>query len=77
MQRNDTFTYLTRIIRKPKNSLKTLGIKDKDNNNKKTYYERVEIERELIQCDRRRFLNGKDSLVYRDKITKVLSKDEI
>ena len=49
------FSYLTRMLGKPKNTLKKLRIRNESNNGIKTCYEREEIEDELIQFNRKHF----------------------
>ena len=72
LQQNDTFAYLTRMISKPKNSLKKLRIVDEENKAMKTCYERRDIENELIRFNCKHFSKAKETPVYMDKIYKAL-----
>ena len=77
MQRNDTFSYLTRTLGKPKNSLKKLRIHNESKSRMNTSYEREEIEKELIQFNRNHFSKAKETAAYKNKIIKALNKDEV
>ena len=77
MQRNNTFSYLTRTLGKPKNSLKKLRIHNESKSRMNTSYEREEIEKELIQFNRNHFSKAKETAAYKNKIIKALNKDEV
>ena len=77
MRRNNTFSYLTRMVGKPKNSLLKLHVIDPRTKEMKTCYGQKEIESALTQHNRRHSSKAKNTPVYRDKITKVLHRDEV
>ena len=77
MRRNNTFSYLIRMVGKPKNSLLKIHVIDSRTKEMKTYYGQKEIESVLIQYNRCHFSKAKKIPVYRDKITKVLHRDEV
>ena len=75
--RNNTFTYLTRHIGKPKNALTKLRAQESNNSKLQTYYERKEIESKLIMHNRKHFSKAKDTKVYKNRIIKALNQNEI
>ena len=77
MKRNNTFSYLTRMVGKPKNSLTKLQMVDSKTNEMKTMYDRREIEKVLIHHNRNHFSKAKNTPAYRDRITRMMHKSEI
>ena len=75
--RNNTFTYLTRHVGKPKNALTKLRAQESNNGKLQTYYERKEIESKLIMHNRKHFSKAKDTKVYKNRIIKALNQNEI
>ena len=59
LQRNNTFSYLTRTLGKPKNALKKLRIKNENDKSMNTCYERKTIEEELIKFNRKHLSKAK------------------
>ena len=69
--------YLTRTLGKPKNALRKLRIKNENDKSMNTCYERETIEEELIKFNRKHFSKAKETAVYKNRIVKLLNKDEI
>jgi len=65
------------MLGKPKNALKKLRIRNMSTNSINTYYERKEIEEELIRFNRKHFSKAKETVAYKNRIIKALNNNEI
>ena len=74
IRRSYTFSDLTIMVRKLKNSLLKLYVIDSRIKETKTYYSRKEIESILIQYNRFHLSKAKNTLVYRENTKKILYK---
>ena len=76
--RQYTFNYLTASVRKGiKSSLKRIQKKDEKGNVIGEYYQRDDIEREILQYNTHHFTKVYQSKAYKDKIYKKLPINEV